>query len=203
MQGNKALAKFTAEKALRVDIYAEESQMVLQQLYFESLYREAYEESERWCDLGRQYYPDDPNFLECKLTILGWTGSTDQDAELAWSLLNSLDSIPRMANGLPFRPFYTAAILARAGLADSARSVISRARVTAPDDIQDELAPLEAYVRTLLGEHKRALDLITIILEKEPQRRTFVAEHPWYRGLRDDADFQRLVAPRSDRPDVQ
>lgn len=199
MQGKKTLATFAAEKALEMDV--EESVSVLARLFFSSLQREAYGDARTWCEQGRKHYPESRNFLECEFTLLGWTGSTTDELTQAWGLLAHLDSIPRLDEGKPHRRFYVAAILARAGLADSARSVMARARSESPARVQEDLAPLEAYVRALLGEEEIAIDLLRTALAREGLRRSFIAQHPWYRSLRSNAEFQALVSePRIEVP---
>jgi hypothetical protein len=89
-------------------------------------------------------------------------------------------------------------VLARSGLADSARGVISRTRAAiATPSAQATLDYDEAYVRLLLGERAVALQLLGTYLRARPENRAYVAESPWFRALHDDPRFQALVRPAS------
>jgi TolB-like protein len=193
LAGNQAQAMFYNRKGLEADIYAEESRDVLTELFHESMHREAYDEAAVWCERGRRLHPKYGTFQICRITLLGYTAFTPEAADSAWAQLAIVEATPELASSRLHLRFFVAAILARAGLADSARSVIARTRAEAPDYLQNDLAALEAYVLTALGEYERALDLIALALEREPQMRGFVAEHPWYKELRDHPRFRQLV----------
>ena len=194
MRGDVALAMLAAEKAREADHYLLESRNILRRLFNESLHREAYGDAARWCESGQTHHETDPVFLECELTILGWNASQVTDAALAWELTHRLDSIEVLNDGRPHRRLFVAAVLARAGLADSARTVIERTRAETPERIQNDLSPMEALVRTALGEDSLALDLLAVTLLAEPQRKAYVASHPWYERLRSNPRFIDLVS---------
>jgi tetratricopeptide (TPR) repeat protein len=193
VEGELAEADLAADKALRTYADVPEERRVLYRTFFQSLYQEDYGEAARWCDIGQRLIPEDRNFVECVLTVLAWSGDSRNDVDRAWRLVAKIDSLPKMSDGRPFRQLYVAAILARAGLSDSSRNVLERTLSEAPDYVATDLAPLEAYVNSLLGDHKQALRLLAFILEREPQRKGFIRLHPWYKGLRDEPEFQDLV----------
>ncbi len=96
------------------------------------------------------------------------------------------------------RHLLVAAVLARSGLADSARAVIRRTRAAATNPAaQSSLDYDEAYVRLLLGERDIALQLLAKCLRRRPENRAYVAESPWFRALHDNPRFQALVRPAS------
>jgi len=87
------------------------------------------------------------------------------------------------------------AVLARAGLGDSARQVLVAARAGPDVDPQQDLLSLEAFGRALLGDRGQAIDLL----------RQYVAANPahafkrgggiswWWRDLRTDPRFGQLL----------
>jgi len=117
---------------------------------------------------------------------------------LAWQLA---DSVPKLTP-LGRREFerldarmLVAMVLARAGLADSARQVSKRTRAGVDVDPTQELAWDAIYVSLLLGDKDEALKALKTYLTANPQRREGLAEDPgwWFRGIQDDPRFQELV----------
>lgn len=80
-------------------------------------------------------------------------------------------------------------------LADSARSVLARSRGDARVDPTRELLMTQAFVHTLLGDKQEAVDLLQQYLTFNPERRQGFAEHGhwWWRELRSDAAYQRMI----------
>jgi hypothetical protein len=89
-----------------------------------------------------------------------------------------------------------AAVLGRAGLPDSARRVLVRARADQTIDPRGELMGYEAVVRTMLGDKKEAVDLLQRYLTDHPDhRRGFAKVNAWWwRDLQNDPRFKTLVA---------
>jgi predicted Zn-dependent protease len=85
-----------------------------------------------------------------------------------------------------------AAVLARAGLADSSRAVIRLARATAPRE-DPWLDYREANARVQLGEPERAIRLLERFLDAIPARRSYVAEDWWWKPLREHPEFRAIV----------
>ncbi|HEX5725181.1 MAG TPA: hypothetical protein VFX98_06925, partial [Longimicrobiaceae bacterium] len=79
-----------------------------------------------------------------------------------------------------FRRMMVAAVLARAGLADSARAVSAGAHRLAAGDAELETSLLwdEAYLRLLLGERGRAAALLERFVAARPSLRGYVAREP-------------------------
>src|SRR5207249_2721758 len=88
------------------------------------------------------------------------------------------------------RPNRVAAVLARAGLADSARLLLVRS--TAADDAkldpERELLADAAFAYTLLGDRDQAIRLLQEQIAANPQHRVGLAKmsHWWWRSLRND-----------------
>ena len=87
-----------------------------------------------------------------------------------------------------------AGVLARAGMADSARAVLGRARLKATPETDPErfFHTLEAHVRTILGDDEEAIELLTRFAAATPDAE--VETVWWFRSLRDHPGFRDLVA---------
>jgi tetratricopeptide (TPR) repeat protein len=193
-RGEPTESRLAAEKALEADVYAEEANQVLEQLYNGSLYAEDYDAASRWCWLGQRHSPNNEDFLECRLYVLGWsTSGDDEDVAEAWRLNEQLDQISKLDAGWPYRRLIIAAILARTGKPDSARAVIEAAYAETPEEDWKYMAFMEAFVRSRLGDHDRALELLSAYLDRNPQSKEHVARHPWFRELRANPEFVALV----------
>ena len=85
--------------------------------------------------------------------------------------------------------------LVNAGLKDSARAVALRARAGVDVDPTRDLVYLELMLRSLLGDRDEALQLLKLYLATNPQDKGNIARDStwWFRGLRDDPEFKRLV----------
>jgi hypothetical protein len=87
-----------------------------------------------------------------------------------------------------------ASMYARSGMVDSARVLLEAARTASQADSSASWFLLaEANVRLLLGEKTPALRLIARVLETNAQLGAYISRAPWFRSLRNDAEFMRLV----------
>ena len=136
------------------------------------------------------------DFVALELAAL--TQGGEPDVEEAWELV---DHVTRLTSP-QHRDLFTAVakmqvatVIARAGFADSARSVIQRTRADAPDDPEQYMAYDEAHAWVLLGDHDGALWALGVYVAASPQEKAYIAEDPWFKDLRDDPRFQELVGP--------
>ena len=194
-RGEFAESARAARKALEADAYLSEPARIMSNLFFTALRAADFAQASEWCNRGRQYHPDYRTFIECELTILGWSGSTRQDVSQAWLHLSEINrsSNPALVETAQHRRLLVAAVLARAGLHDSARAVIRRIRDSETVERTPTSVFTEAYVYTLLGDHETAVSLLGELLRELPQRRDYVAEHPWFSSLRADSEFVALT----------
>ena len=87
-----------------------------------------------------------------------------------------------------------AAVLALAGLPDSAMAVVGRVKT---EGSQSPYIPyFEANVRVRLGQNKEALDLLEQYLEILPQRRAYIGQDWWWEPLRSDPRFKAMIEGR-------
>ncbi len=185
-------------RALEADAFLAEARQIVERLLFLALNGERFADARESCALGQRRFPDDPNFYDCDLRILGWQGRGSGKIREAWRLWKAADARDSEPIVRAERSLLVAAVLARSGLADSVHAVVRRARITAgADSLQPPLVYTEAYVRLLAGEVDRSLELLAAVLRASPQMRDYVAQSPWFRVLHQDARFRALVAPPS------
>ncbi|HEU5262790.1 MAG TPA: protein kinase [Gemmatimonadales bacterium] len=192
-----AEAKLAALHAYEADPYLANASSVLWRLYSSSLDLEDGVEAARWCDEGYRRFPREPEFTECQITQHALPGRRP-DAPRMWRLLD--ENVKRYPpNAREYRrrrgEMLVAMTLVRAGLPDSARRVALRARADATIDPSRDLVYIEAMLRNMLGDRDEALSLVGTYLATNPQDRATMAKDEtwWWRGLRDDPRFQRLV----------
>jgi hypothetical protein len=88
--------------------------------------------------------------------------------------------------------------LARAGLSDSARSVLSAARAGQDIDPEQVLAVREAVMRVILGDYDDAVELFKRYALANPTHKIDLSRnlHWWWRPLRNHPGLQSVAAPR-------
>jgi serine/threonine-protein kinase len=166
-------ANLAARRAYEADAYLQVADAVLWRLYTTSYDLEYHADAVRWCAEGGRRFPEDYRFVECELWVMT-SNAKDPDVDEAWRLLGEMvDHTPE-----PFREdralagqVIVAGVLARAGLADSARNVLMRSSADPDADPTRELLPWQAFVRTLLGNLSW-----------------------WWRDIKDDPGFQELLS---------
>jgi hypothetical protein len=196
-----AEAKLAALRAYDADPYLTNANLTIWRLFSTSLDLEDGVEANRWCSEGRRRFPADPRFAECQIWLFALKGQTP-DIPKAWSLLEEYVRLspPNSREFLRLRgQMLVAMALARAGLADSARSVAARSRADATMDPPRELVSYEAIVHTILGDKDEAIRLLGRYFASNPQQRSSQDrdESWWYQSLRGDPRYEALVAQGS------
>ncbi len=187
-----------ARRALEADAYLSDARDVIRDLYVTLLLREQFDDARFWCAQGVRRFPTDPNFMDCELRILGWSAVGARQVAKAWQVLQATearDTIDPLPLARLDRRMMVAAVLARSGMGDSARTVMRRAKAGVSDSVASQMAAEEAAVRLLLGERDAALQLLSRYLKVNPQARGVIAESPAFRSLRADPGFTALVHP--------
>ncbi len=196
-----AEAKLAALRAYDADPYLTNANLTIWRLFSTSLDLEDGVEANRWCSEGRRRFPADPRFAECQIWLFALKGQTP-DIPKAWSLLEEYVRLspPNSRDFLRLRgQMLVAMALARAGLADSARSVAVRSRADATMDPPRELVSFEAIVHTILGDKDEAIRLLGRYFASNPQQRSSQDrdESWWYQSLRGDPRYEALVGAPS------
>jgi TolB-like protein/DNA-binding SARP family transcriptional activator len=193
-------ARYMAEKAQEVDSFLSggpESQLF--NLIQIDLDLEHFESATEACENGRLWFPHDRRFDSCALSLLSWTDIEEPDPARAWRLAGELAAktppASRELNAM-LGSLQVAAVLARAGIPDSARAVIRRVRSNPPvEDPRLGLKTYELYARVWLGDVDEALNLLELILDAAPGRREYLARDWALRPLSGHPRFVALLAP--------
>jgi hypothetical protein len=195
--GGETDAKLAAARAYEEDAYLSNADVIIHRLFLNSYDLSQFVDAVHWCDVGQRRFPTNYRFVSCQLWLLT-TKAKEPNVPLAWSLADSAWRIaPRSDREFQKleAQMMVAAVLARAGLADSARNVAGRARGSPEVDPTHDLAMMETFVRLLLGDRDEALRSLKVYLAANPQRRAALAQDPgwWYRSLQEDPRYQELV----------
>jgi len=200
LNGERAEANLAALNAYEADAYLRNARNILWRLFQTSYDMENFTEAVRWCKEGQRRFPEDDYFVACQLWMLTTrVGSTNVDS--AWGLLAELERLlPEFRHEYYSREgqMLVAAAIARAGLADSARNVLVRARATPDIDPERALMPLETFIRAhYLGDIDEAIRIFREFMVQNPNHRDEVSKdvHWWYRPLQDDPRYQELMRP--------
>jgi len=192
--GEEAEADLVARKALATDIFARDAPPVLTGLWVKALAASAQATSDSLCAVGRLHFPKHPTFKECPFTVLAWLGGDQPAVARADTLLRALDQDPELKSLRPYRLLLFSALLARAGLRDSARTVMRSGLAEARSrGLTLMLEAYEAHTELLLGNQQRALGLLGALVKADSTLRPQLAINPWFRSLRSNPQFRRLM----------
>jgi len=193
-------ANFAARRAYEADAYLSAAEQVLWRLYATSFDLEQFQQAGDWCDKGRQRFPQNSRFLECHLWLMT-TPALAPDPDEAWRLAGLVAAgrpEPQREFTRHVMQMVVASVLGRAGLKDSARHMLVRARTGADIDPTRDLLAHEAWVRTQLGDKDEALQLLQEYLVANPRHREGFRKrvHWWWRPLQNDPRFKALIGAR-------
>jgi TolB-like protein/tRNA A-37 threonylcarbamoyl transferase component Bud32 len=189
--------KLAARRAYEADAYLSNADQIIDRLFLASYDLSQFPDAEHWCAEGARRFPGNFKFTKCQLWLMS-SKAREPDVTLAWKLA---DSVPKLAP-VGDRDFEAhearmilAMVLARAGLADSARQVARRARAGPEVDPTQDLAWDEIYVHLLLGDKDEAIKALKSFLAGNPERRAALAKESdwWFRSIEDDPRYQALV----------
>jgi serine/threonine-protein kinase len=192
---NKVEANLAARRAYEADAYLTSAREVLWRLYATSYDLEQFTDAIHWCDELARRYPHDPLQARCRLWLFT-APLRDPDVEEAWRLAAVMDSLA--AGREMWRRearILVAAAIGRAGMLDSARHVMERARADRNVDPRGELMGFEAVVRTLIGDKDEAIRLLHVYLTSNPAHREGFVKNSawWWRPLAGDPRYQALI----------
>jgi tetratricopeptide (TPR) repeat protein len=194
-QGRYPDATDAYNTAYSADAFLTDIRAVTQMLIFSNLSAGKFDDARRWCIGARARFPEDLRFKECELVLLGWAGKSRTDVVDAWrklSVIEREDSAGVLSFNRTFRRMMVAAVIARSGLQDSARTVIAQALRNGGDE--EPALAAEAYVHVLLGEKDAAIKLLSRLVATTPQVRARIARSPWFRDLRNEPAFRDLFS---------
>lgn len=146
----------------------------------------------RWMDEGRRRFPAEPAFPAAKLVILAGRGGSGAVVDTAYALMDQVTDGFGLPEAWGLGRLQVAAVLALAGLPDSALAVVEAVRNEG--SIGAYTRYYEANVRVRLGQEEEALDLLEGYLEAMPHRRAYIGSDWWWEPLRGNPRFQQMVA---------
>ena len=210
---NVSAALLAAQRAYEADAYLDVAPEVLYRLTNGNYDVENFDQMEKWCDEASRRFPEDLRFTECQLVLLT-TRQRKPDIARAWTLLAQLEKLAP-EHSRPFKramgTMLVGGTIARgsregagdSALADSARLVLQRARsmMTPEVDPDQSLLPETAYMYTLLGDNKSAIELLR--RHAAVNQHYSFEHHWWWRELRGTAEFQPLLAHRQHAPEAK
>ncbi len=195
--GGETDAKLAARRAYEADAYLANADVILNRLFFASYDLAQFVDARHWCEEGQRRFPSSADFVECDMWMMT-TKAAEPDVSRAWRLQDSL--LARVApKDRAYRQLFgrmiVAAIIARAGLADSARHVAARSRGNGEIDPAGELSSVAAFVYTLLHDDAAAVRALAVYVAAQPDRRKGLADDPgwWFRDLQSNPRFKELV----------
>ena len=187
-----------AQRAYEADAYLVSAPQILWRLYATSYDLEQFVNAQKWCDEYKRRFPKDPMVARCQLWIM--TSKAERaDPDEAWRRAAEYSNVAPPQQ----RAYYehegqivVAWVLGRAGLPDSARRVLARARADRTIDPRGELMGYQALVHAQLGDKRQAVDLLQQYLTDHPEhRRGFAKVNAWWwRDLENDPRFKSLIA---------
>ncbi len=186
-----------ARLAYEHDAYLRAAPDILWRLYVTAYDLEDPINAQSWCDRAYARYPGDVRFTRCRLWLMTMPRARHDVAE-AWRLVGELEQMTpghRWEYVRREAQIVVAAVLARAGEADSARALLLASRAGRDVDPRGELTGYEAFVRSSLGDQEEAIQLLQRYLTDNPDHRAGFARANawWWRNLERDARFQALV----------
>jgi TolB-like protein/Tfp pilus assembly protein PilF len=160
-RGEFAEARVLARRALQADAFLEGALDVLNRLFVLAFELGDYREAAHWCDeLGRREQAA-LTTASCRLMLAAWAPFVEPDGPAAWRLVDA-GVAGASAHELRFREpllqALAAAVLARAGMPDSAQHVLDRA-LTASEYVP-EVLQIGAGVHLLRRDHDAARALL-------------------------------------------
>jgi serine/threonine-protein kinase len=187
-----------ARRAYEADAYLTAAPEILWRLYVTSYDLGQFQNAAKWCDEEERRFPQNMSAARCQLWIMSTT-LPPPDPPAAWRRAAQLEAAAPPQQREYYRregQIVVGAVLGRAGLADSARRVLVRARADREVDPRGELMGYEAFARTIIGDKKEAIDLLQKYLTDHPEHRRGFGKVNfwWWRPLQDEPRFKTLMA---------
>jgi len=156
-RGRFSEANVAARRALAEDPFLADANQILQRLFWTSLEVSLDAEAVQWCDEGRRRFADQSWTVECTFALMALSDPLQPDPAKAWSM--SRDYLEEFGGSVERRDRLRAdwhitigAILARAGLIDSARAVVRQGWQRWKADSSFGMTLHELYVAVLVED---------------------------------------------------
>ena len=197
--GDNVGVVLTARRALEEDAYLRDADRIFDRLMYAHYDLEQFRDAAVWCDEGEERFPDNYKFAECRLFLMA-APSADADVDEAWRIWARLDSLaPETLREYKRRQgkLLVAAVLRKAGLADSAETVFAQGQGNEEIDPLQYLLMFEAAMRATTGDPDGATEVLRRYVASNPTALGDEGDlHWWWRDLRGRPDFQALLRSR-------
>ena len=195
VETNMTDSKLAARRAYEEDAYLSNADLVIWRLFTTSYDLEQFPEAKHWCEVGTHRFPAEPRFDECALRLMA-APPESADVRRAWRLADSLATKAPESERAYRRGMgqaLTAAVVAKAGLGDSARHVLARVDVPAGSDPTRDVNWDEAVAWLVVGDKDAALRELKIYATANPAN-GLADDNNWqFRPLRNDLRYQALL----------
>jgi len=178
-------AYLAADRAYQADAYLDDAEEIAGRLFMTAYEMGDDTLARRWCDEIDHRFRGSWTGAYCRLGLLAWPGAVNDSAVTgqAWAIAAGSGAHTALVRQMePRLSMLVAAVLARAGLRDSAEAIILRARSSAAGD--PETLPLEASARIALGQPDSAIARLARYVREKPLHRAAVACSRRFAGLR-------------------
>jgi TolB-like protein/predicted Ser/Thr protein kinase len=190
-----------ARQALEADAFLSNAGVILHRRFLAGYDVGQFPDARSTCEEGSRRFPADARFAECRLWLMTQPRlrPEDYDVARAWRLVDSVVTLSSVAD-TAFRVrqsrMAVAAVLARAGQADSARRVVSRSMGDALIDPTSDLSNTAAFVYTILADTAAAVAQVQRYLSANPGRRAALAAEPgwWFRDIASHPGYRQATA---------
>lgn len=187
-------AVMAGQRAYEEDAYLSAAEDILWRLY-SGHYDLANFTKALWaCNEGARRFPLNDRFTSCQLELMH-TAAVPPDPDHALELARRVEELAGEHRAdyaaVQARLFYAGA-LARAGMPDSARTVLERAErdMTSEIDPERELLSVEAAMYSMLGDDDRAIDLLKRFKTANPH--AAFDHHWWWRTVRSHPRYREI-----------
>ena len=179
--GKLDAANVAAEAAYDADAFLADADAIVLRLFETAFELGRFAEAGDWCERGAQTYPESWHFRLCRLRLLAWSPQVRPDVPAAWRILDQLDSLadPDERPWLgPQMRLAVAAVIAAAGLRDSAERVIATVGTAGSGDPD---CHYEALARARLGQVRTVAALLKELLRWIPNYAPILRSHLEFR----------------------
>jgi serine/threonine protein kinase/tetratricopeptide (TPR) repeat protein len=198
LHGDVQGAVVAARRALATDAYLRSVPSTTNRLIYALTYAGQASEAMALCKEATARNPENPAINTCELGVLGYAGQSAEDVRRMWQLTvqNERSGPWTLAGGIsPIARYWYAAVLARSGKRDSARTIVDETRrKTIAAGMADDYLGHEAYARMVIGDSTAAIDLLRTAIVRGQTTRTLVATSPQFTPLRNNTQFRAITA---------
>lgn len=192
-EGRFPEAMRAAARAQEADAFLELPHDVLHAYYYAGVQQGPIDEARAACDEGHARFPRSSLFVTCQLFLLASFPQIAPRVARAWILRDSLVDVTSESRAEDMRTYgtlFVAKVAARAGLPDSATSILRRAL---GEPIPDHLLYDTAHFWVLMGRADSAVALLDRHLDVYPADSAAIAQDWWFDPLHGRPSFRALV----------